>query len=71
MARGDFEEEDAMGDGPEQEDDDELEGDLVLDDIEEDETNWDMHIARVYDKTLVELGDTMSGPVIGIRTEPG
>lgn len=29
-------------------------------------TDFDMDIARVYDRTLVELGDTLGGPAIGI-----
>lgn len=29
-------------------------------------TDYDMEIARVYDRTIVELGDTLGGPAIGI-----
>ncbi|PNS21606.1 hypothetical protein CAC42_965 [Sphaceloma murrayae] len=51
----------------------ELEGDLVLDDPDmptggADE--WDMEVAKVYDRTLVEIGDSLDGPEIGIRTGP-
>lgn len=31
--------------------------------------DYGMDIARVYDRTLVELGDTLGGPVIGIDVE--
>ncbi|KAI9722139.1 MAG: hypothetical protein M1828_004821 [Chrysothrix sp. TS-e1954] len=34
--------------------------------FDEEEGAFDMDVARVYDKTLVELGDTLGGPVIGI-----
>lgn len=53
-------------------DDDDLEGGLVLegDDHEEtEEDSWDMQIARVYDRTIVELGETLEAPSIGIITE--
>lgn len=30
------------------------------------ETDFAMEIARIYDRTLVELGDTLGGPSIGI-----
>ena len=43
-----------------------LEGDALEDD--EDEESWDMQLARVYDLTVVELGDEI-GPSIGIVTE--
>lgn len=74
MSGGEFEDDDSpIQEEPAQSD---IEGDLILeepadldvdDDFEED--NWDMLVARVYDRTLVELGDTMEGPEIGIRTE--
>lgn len=75
MSKGDFEEMEESGDEtPPQSD---IEGDLILDEPEtinvdddaEDE-NWDMQVAKVYDRTIVELGSTMEGPEIGIRTEP-
>ncbi|KAK5018874.1 hypothetical protein LTR39_000734, partial [Cryomyces antarcticus] len=31
--------------------------------------SWDMEIAKVYDRTIVELGDTLGGESIGIVTE--
>nr|POE79429.1 hypothetical protein CFP56_07494 [Quercus suber] len=31
--------------------------------------SWDMQLARVYDRTMVELGDTLEEPSIGIVTE--
>lgn len=73
MSRGEFDEEDddesnaAVAEEVE-------DGDLVLDDVDdyrEDDTSWDMQVAKVYDRTLVELGDSMEGPSIGIRTQPG
>ncbi|KAK4994502.1 hypothetical protein LTR66_005473 [Elasticomyces elasticus] len=30
---------------------------------------WDMQIAKVYDRTLVELGDSLDGPAIGITAD--
>ncbi|KAG8630401.1 hypothetical protein KVT40_002020 [Elsinoe batatas] len=69
MAAGDIEDEEEEVDTEEG-----LEGDLVLDDVDDPEpTNdedWDMDVAKVYDKTLVEIGDSLDGPEIGIRTEP-
>lgn len=74
MSRGEFEEDDSpIQEEPVQSD---IEGDLILEepadlDVDDDpeDDNWDMMVARVYDRTLVELGDTMEGPEIGIRTE--
>ena len=34
--------------------------------VDEEQGLYDMDLARVYDKTLVELGDTLGGPAIGI-----
>ena len=53
------------------ENDDELvlEGDDHAGMQEEDESA-DMQIARVYDHTIVELGDSLDAPSIGIITEP-
>ncbi|KEQ87013.1 hypothetical protein M438DRAFT_268257 [Aureobasidium pullulans EXF-150] len=74
--RGEFDEDDDL-DEPSPEDTD-MDDDLILDeddgpeDINVDDTeddDWNMQVARVYDKTLVELGDSMDGPPIGIRTE--
>ena len=36
---------------------------------DEDEDSWDMQIAEVYDRTMVELGDSLGEPNIGIITE--
>lgn len=44
-----------------------LEGDGFGDDDEED--SWDMQLAKVYDRTVVELGDSLEEPSIGIITE--
>ncbi|KAK5170927.1 uncharacterized protein LTR77_004071 [Saxophila tyrrhenica] len=62
--RGEFEEEE---DEMEVDEDDGLvlEGDAM----EEEEESWDMLIAKVYDRTVVELGDSLEGPSIGIITE--
>lgn len=75
ISKGGFEEdEDQVENAPAETD---IEGDLVLDEPEElnvddddEHDNWEMHAARVYDKTLVEIGDSMGGEAIGIRTEP-
>lgn len=64
MSKGDFEEDEEPA-APEEP----LEGELILEGAdEEDDEDWNMQIARVYDKTLVEIGDSMDGPAIGIRT---
>jgi hypothetical protein len=75
MGRGQFEEEQEEAEDMSTTSD--MDGDLVLDgpddlDVDEDMTDddWNMQVARVYDKTLVELGDSMDGPAIGFRTEP-
>jgi hypothetical protein len=46
------------------------------DDAEEDGlgsggASWDMQVARVYDRTVQELGDALEGPGIGVLTERG
>lgn len=59
-------------DGVDGEDDDEMEDEMDQDDIEEDVESVDDHemgIAKVYDKTISELGDTIGGTPIGIITE--
>jgi len=52
---------------------DDGDGELVLegDDLEDtdDDDSWDMQLARVYDRTIVELGDSLEEPSIGIITE--
>ena len=74
MNRGEFEEDDEDESTQEDTAESDMDGDLVLDDpidVDDDieDENWDMHVAKVYDRTLVELGETMEGPEIGIRTE--
>ena len=68
--RGEFEEEeDEMDDSGVDVD---MDGELVLengDDDEEVEESWDMQLARVYDLTVVELGDSLEEPSLGIITE--
>jgi hypothetical protein len=54
--------------------DDDLEGELILEGDgpyarDQEEESWDMQIARVYDRTMVELGDSLEMPNIGIITE--
>ena len=53
--------------------DTDTDGELVLegndDDFGDDEDSWDMQLARVYDRTIVELGDSLEVPNIGIITE--
>ncbi|KAF7197824.1 hypothetical protein HII31_00913 [Pseudocercospora fuligena] len=74
LKKGEFEYEEAE---PEQTDDDKMdtdtdvEGGLVLEgdgDAEDDDT-LDMSIARVYDRTIQELGDSLEEPSLGIITE--
>ena len=53
--------------------DNDSDGGLVLegDDFEggDDDDSWDMQLARVYDRTMVELGDSLEEPSNGIITE--
>ena len=54
--------------------DDDLEGELILEGDGpyapgQEEESWEMQIARVYDHTMVELGDSLETPNIGIITE--
>ena len=73
--RGEFEEE--LPEEDDEEDEMELDGDLVLEGNDgdggyggdEEEDSWDMQLARVYDRTVVELGDSLDEPDIGIITE--
>ncbi|CAK3943973.1 Hypothetical predicted protein [Lecanosticta acicola] len=76
--RGDFEYEEPEKEETEDEDkmdtDTDLEGALVLegDDAdagEDEDESFDMSIARVYDRTMVELGDSLAEPSLGIITE--
>jgi hypothetical protein len=58
---------DTDGDSP-------LEGELILEgdntcSVREPEETWEMQIARVYDRTMVELGESLMEPNIGIITE--
>lgn len=77
LKRGEFEDE-----GPDEEErpgdsmdvDTDTDGELVLEgdgglDDEEEEDSWDMQLARVYDRTIVELGDSLEAPNIGVITE--
>ncbi|KAI7378178.1 hypothetical protein KC328_g14026 [Hortaea werneckii] len=79
--RGEFEfegvdgEEDREGEGMDVEEDDD--GGLVLEngdpnaeEEEEEGDSFDMQLARVYDRTIQELGDSLEEPGIGIVTEP-
>ena len=54
--------------------DDDLEGELILEGDGpyapgQEEESWEMQIAWVYDHTMVELGDSLETPNIGIITE--
>ena len=56
----------------EDEDTEMLEGELVLeggDEEEEEDDSWDMQLAKVYDRTIVELGDSLEAPNLGVITE--
>ena len=70
--KGEFEDDDEGGvdedDGKMETD---TEGELIVEDEddEEDDASWDMQLARVYDRTVVELGDSLEAPNIGIITE--
>jgi len=77
LNRGEFDEDDQDIPEPLAEDTD-MDGDLILDDDGpedinvddiEDDDDWHMQTSRVYDKTMVELGDSMDGLPIGIVTE--
>ena len=70
--RGEFEFDDPDESRDEDRMDTDNEGQLVLegdDDGAEDDDSWDMQLARVYDQTIVELGDSLAKPDIGILTE--
>ncbi|KAK0899553.1 hypothetical protein LTR02_009589 [Friedmanniomyces endolithicus] len=68
--KGEFDEEPREQEEGEDEDDD-MEGGLVLEgeDFDEEEDSWDMQLARVYDRTIQELGDALEAPSIGVVTE--
>ncbi|KAM0720090.1 hypothetical protein Q7P37_004226 [Cladosporium fusiforme] len=58
----------------ETDDGDDLDGELILEGDgphapDQEEESWEMQIARVYDRTMVELGDSLDTPNIGIITE--
>jgi hypothetical protein len=38
-------------------------------DVEDEDVGWEMEVAKVYDQTIVELGDTIGGTPIGIVTD--
>lgn len=70
--RGEFEFEDIDDQVDGDKMDTDTDGELVIegdDDDLEDEESWDMQLARVYDQTIVELGDSLEEPNIGIITE--
>ena len=70
--RGEFEFEDIDEENDADKMDTDIEGELVLEGDEDDvddEDSWDMQLARVYDLTIVELGDSLEEPNIGIITE--
>ena len=73
--RGEFEYEEPEIAELEDEDrmDTDTDGELVLEGGdgfgEEEDESWDMELAKVYDRTVVELGDSLEEPNIGIITE--
>ncbi|KAK4892068.1 hypothetical protein LTR27_009418 [Elasticomyces elasticus] len=72
--KGEFDDEAPEDVDDDEDDDEDMEGLLVLEggrgDEDEDEDSWDMQLARVYDRTIQELGDALAdGPGIGIVTE--
>lgn len=71
--KGEFEYEDPdeEGNGDKMDTDTDVEGALVIEGGDEDEADdsIDMSIARVYDRTIQELGDSLEEPSLGIITE--
>ena len=76
--RGEFEDEEDMEDeldrGGEDTDEEMLDGELVLEGDgggaeDDEEESWDMQLAKVYDRTIVELGDSLEEPTLGVITE--
>jgi len=63
MKKGEYEEDNAEDDATEDEDDSNDMADIDYDAS----TDYAMEVAKVYDKTLVELGDTLDGAAIGLR----
>lgn len=62
MAGGEWEHERSQEDTDAETDIDDSEGI----DMDEELQDFDLDVARVYDRTIVELGDTLGGPAIGI-----
>lgn len=68
--KGEFEFEEAEEVEDRMDTDSDVEGGLVLENGDDDEDDsWDMQLARVYDRTIVELGGDLEEPSIGIITE--
>ncbi|GAM83120.1 hypothetical protein ANO11243_011060 [Dothideomycetidae sp. 11243] len=70
IAAGEFDQED---DPLTDENADGTDGDLVIDGVDDGFTDtgfedWGLEVAKVYDKTLQDIGDSMDGPPIGIQT---
>lgn len=63
--------EDEEGDRMDTTDDGELvvEGEDFDEREDDEDDSWDMQLARVYDRTMVELGDSLEEPNIGVITE--
>jgi hypothetical protein len=66
MSSGDFEASEAEPDETDADSADNMDGNVELPDLE---TGWEMEIAKVYDRTILELGDTIGGTPIGIVTD--
>ncbi|KAI4731212.1 hypothetical protein E4T49_00813 [Aureobasidium sp. EXF-10728] len=79
LNKGEFDEDDDEATRDPSPEDTDMDGDLILDDdgpedinvddIDDDDNDWYTQTSRVYDKTMVELGDSMDGAPIGIITE--
>lgn len=76
--RGEFEDEadedHEVDEGREESDAEMLDGELILEgdavgEEDEEEESWDMQLAKVYDRTIVELGDSLEEPTLGVITE--
>lgn len=69
-----YEEPEEEKSGGEEKDDIGTDGELILEGdynegVDEQDDSWDMQLARVYDRTIVLLGDSLEEPSIGVITE--
>lgn len=77
IKKGEFEREEMDADYSMDDMDTRLDGELILEgddhdqsDVDDvDEAGWETQLARVYDQTIVELGDSLEAPNIGVITD--